>query len=265
MSDHITLEVSDHVATLTLNRPEARNALSTEMRNGLAEYTAQLEFDDAVRCVVLRGAGGHFMAGGDIKGFKTRQGLSPAERKREVLKGLSQLHFAIYRLRRMPKPVLASVQGAAAGAGMSLMCACDLTIAAEDAFFYFGYTNIGLSPDGSSTWFLPRLLGLRRTLELTLLPERMDARTALDWGLVNRVVPAERLESATRELALRLASGPTYAYGRAKALLDASFNNSMETQLELEGHAIGDCMTTADHEEGVNAFLEKRPPRFQGR
>lgn len=265
MSEDITLDVSEHIATITLNRPESRNALSLDMRTGLGEFAAQIEFDPDVRCVVLQGAGGHFMAGGDIKSFKRRQELSHAERKREVLHGLHILHFALLRLRRMPKPVLASVQGAAAGAGVSLMAACDLAIAAEDAFFYFGYANLGLSPDGSGTYFLPRLLGLRRTLEMTLLPDRMDARTALDWGLVNRVVPTAQLASATRELATRLATGPTHAFGRAKALLDASFTNTLETQLELEGNSIADCMTTADHEEGVNAFLAKRTPTFQGR
>jgi 2-(1,2-epoxy-1,2-dihydrophenyl)acetyl-CoA isomerase len=265
MSDHISLDISDHIATLTFNRPEARNALSMEMRNGLAEYTSQLEFDPDVRCVVIRGAGGHFMAGGDVKSFKQRQSLSPEQRKREVLQGLHLLHFAIYRIRRMAKPVLASVQGAAAGAGVSLMLACDLAIAADDAFLILAYANIGLSPDGSSTYFLPRLLGLRRALEMTMLPERMEARMAQEWGLINRVVPAAELEAETRKLAERLAAGPTYAYGRAKNLLERSLNTSLETQLELEGHAIADCMTTEDHSEGVTAFVEKRTPSFKGR
>jgi 2-(1,2-epoxy-1,2-dihydrophenyl)acetyl-CoA isomerase len=264
MSDHISLDIQDHIATITLNRPEARNALSPEMRAGLAEFTAQVQFDSSVRCVVLRGAGGHFMAGGDVKAFRQRQKLPTAERKREVLKGLHLLHYAIYRIRRMAKPVLASVQGGAAGAGVSLMAACDLAIAADDAFVILAYANIGLCPDGSSTYFLPRLLGLRRTMEMTLLPERMDAHTAREWGLINRVVPAAELDAETRKLAERLANGPTYAFGRAKALLESSFTTTLETQLELEGAAIGDCMGTADHDEGVNAFLEKRTPRFVG-
>ena len=264
MSD-IKLDVQDHIAFITLNRPEARNALSTEIRTGLAEYTAQLEFDPAVRCVVLRGAGGHFMAGGDVKNFKQRQQLSDADRKRQVLEGLHLLHFAIYRIRRMPKPVLASVQGAAAGAGVSLMTACDLTIAADSAFFTWAYANIGLCPDGSGTFFLPRLVGMRRALEMAMLPERMDAAQALAWGLVNRVVPEAQLEAETLKLAERLAAGPTVAFGRAKALMNASFDNGLESQLELEGNAIGDCMCTEDHVEGVNAFVEKRMPDFKGR
>jgi 2-(1,2-epoxy-1,2-dihydrophenyl)acetyl-CoA isomerase len=264
MSDHISLDIQDHIATITLNRPEARNALSLEMRTGLADFMGQVEFDPDVRCVVLRGAGGHFMAGGDVKSFQARQKLPHADRKREVLRGLHLLHYAIYRIRRMAKPVLASVQGAAAGAGVSLMAACDLAVAADDAFVILAYANIGLCPDGSSTFFLPRLLGLRRTLEMTLLPERMDAATAREWGLFNRVVPAAELEAETRALATRLANGPTHAFGRAKALLNASFDNPLEAQLELESAAIADCMTTDDHTEGVNAFVEKRTPRFVG-
>lgn len=264
MSD-ITLDIQDQIAFITLNRPEARNALSMEIRTGLAEYTAKLQFDPAVRCVVLRGAGGHFMAGGDVKSFKQRQQLSHADRRRQVLEGLHLLHFAIYRIRRMPKPVLASVQGAAAGAGVSLMAACDLAIAADTAFFTWAYANIGLCPDGSGTFFMPRLLGMRRALEMAMLPERMEARQALEWGLVNRVVPEADLEAETLKLAQRLASGPTYAFGRAKALMNASFDNGLESQLELEGNAIGDCMCTDDHTEGVNAFIEKRSPSFQGR
>ena len=265
MTDHITLEIQDSIAFITLNRPEARNALSVEMRDGLADFAAQVEFDDAVRCVVLRGAGGHFMAGGDIKRFKDMQQLSDGERSRDLLKGLHILHFAIYRLRRMNKPVLCSVQGAAAGAGVSLVAACDLAIAADDAYFVLAYANIGISPDASSTYFLPRLLGLRKALELALLAERFDAAEAREMGLVNKVVPAAELEAETLKLAQRLAAGPTFAYGRAKALMQASLENTMERQLELEGAALIECMGSEDFVEGVNAFLEKRKPVFQGR
>lgn len=265
MTDHITLEVQEAIAFITLNRPEARNALSLEMRDGLARFAAQLECDDQVRCVVIRGAGGHFMAGGDIKRFKTLQAVSDAERRQAILEGLHALHFAIYRLRRMAKPVLCSVQGAAAGAGVSLMAACDMAIAADDAFFTLAYAHIGLSPDGSSTYFLPRMLGLKKALELALLAERLDAREALEIRLINRVVATGELEAETLKLAQRLAAGPTYAYGRAKALMQASLENNMERQLELEGQSIADCMNTEDHREGVNAFLEKRPPVFKGR
>jgi 2-(1,2-epoxy-1,2-dihydrophenyl)acetyl-CoA isomerase len=265
MAADISMDIQDHIATITFNRPEARNALSMEMREGLAEYTAMAEFDPHVRCVVLRGAGGHFMAGGDVKSFKERQGLPGTERQLAVTRGLHTLHYAIYRVRRMPKPVIASVQGAAAGAGVSLAIACDLVIASEDAFFVLAYANLGLSPDGSSTWFLPRAVGQKRAMEMALLAERIDAETALDWGLINRVVPAAQLAAETDKLARRLASGPTLAYGRAKALLSASFDNTMEHQLELEGRSIAESMVTEDHVEGVNAFIEKRTPVFKGR
>jgi 2-(1,2-epoxy-1,2-dihydrophenyl)acetyl-CoA isomerase len=264
MSQEITLDIQDSIATITLNRPEARNALSQEIRIGLGEFAAQLEVDAKVRCVVLRGAGGNFMAGGDIKGMRARQELSPGQRKAETLKGLHALHFAIFRLRRMAKPVLASIEGAVAGAGVSFVAACDLAIAADTAFFVVAYANIALSPDASSTYFLPRLMGLKRATELTFLAERFDAATAREYGLINKIVPAAELEAETAKLAQRLANGPTFAYGKAKALLDASFTNTMETQLELEGHAITECMNTADHVEGVNAFLEKRSPVFKG-
>ncbi len=265
MSDHITLDIQGAVATITFNRPETRNALSQEMRTGLGDFATQVELDPKVRCLVLRGAGGNFMAGGDIKGFKARQELPPAQRKAEILKGIHGLHFAIYRLRRMPKPVLASVEGAAAGAGVALVAACDLAIAAADSFFILAYANIGLSPDGSSTYFLPRIMGMKKAAELTLLPERFDAETARGYGLINRVAPAGKLEEETAKLAERLANGPTVAYGRAKALLESSLNTTLETQLELEGLAIAECMTTEDHAEGVTAFLEKRTPTFKGR
>ena len=264
MTDHITLDITDGIAFITLNRPEARNALSLEMREGLGQFAAQVEFDDAVRCVVLRGAGGHFMAGGDIKRFKDMQSSPPAQRNAEVLNGLHSLHFAIYRLRSMKKPVLASVQGAAAGAGVSLLAACDLAIAGDDAYFTLAYAHIGLSPDGSSTYFLPRMLGLRKAMELALLAERFDAAEAREMGLVNRVVPAAELEVETLKLANRLANGPTFAFGRAKALMQASLENTLERQLELEGRSLAECMGTADHAEGVDAFLEKRAPVFQG-
>ena len=264
MSDHITLDVQDGIATITLNRPESRNALSQEIREGLIDYTARLEFDSKVRCVVLRGAGDHFMAGGDIKGFRARQEMRPEQRKAETLKGIHALHFSIFRLRRMAKPVLASIQGAVAGAGVSFVAACDLAIAADTSFYVVAYANIGLSPDASSTYFLPRLMGLKRATELMFLAERFDAATAKEYGLINRIVPEAELEAETAKLAERLANGPTFAYGRAKALLNSSFNNTMETQLELEGHSIADCMATEDHVEGVNAFLEKRRPTFKG-
>ena len=265
VSDHITLDVKDNIGTITFNRPEARNALSEEMRQGLSDYTHQMEFDADIRCVVLRGAGGHFMAGGDIKEFKKRETMEPVERKAVIIRFIHDLHYAIYRMRKMPKPIICAVQGAAAGAGVSLVSACDMAIAAESAIFTLAYAKIGVSPDGSSTYFLPRTLGMKKAFEMMYLADRFDAQTAKDIGLVNTVVADDALDDAVDRLARRLANGPTYAYARGKALLNSSLHETLESQLELEGYAIGDCMMTEDHIEGITAFLEKREPVFKGR
>ena len=265
MSPHITMDIEGGVASIVMNRPEARNALSEELRAGLAEFMEQCEMDDAIRCVVLRGAGGHFMGGGDVKGFKKQENLAPVKRKALIVHRLHTLHYAIYRMRRMPKPVICAVEGAAAGAGVSLAAAGDLTIAAESAFFTLAYARIGLNPDASSTYFLPRMIGLKRTFEMMYLADRYTAEEAREMGLVTRVVPNDEFDNHVSELAARLADGPTYAYGRGKALLNASLENSMESQLELESYAIGDCMMTDDHIEGITAFVEKRAPIFKGK
>ena len=182
-----------------------------------------------------------------------------------LLRGIHDLHFAVYRMRKMPKPIIAGVQGAAAGAGVSLMAACDMVVAADSAFFTLAYAMIGLSPDASSTYFLPRVMGLKRAFEMMYLAERLDAETAREFGLINRVVPEADLDKSVNEMAQRLAAGPTYAYGRGKALLNGSLNQTLEAQLELEGFAIADCMETEDFDEGTKAFVEKRFPAFKGR
>ena len=220
--------------------------------------------DDSIRCVVLRGSGGHFMGGGDIGVFKSREKMTPVERKAATLRGLPALHYTIFRMRRMPKPVICAVEGAAAGAGVALAVAGDLTIAAESAFFTLAYSRIGVSPDSSSSYFLPRMIGLKRTFEMMYLSGRYTAEEAREMGMVTRVVPNDEFDKHISELALKLANGPTYAYARGKALLNASFENSLESQVELEADAITDCMMTDDHIEGITAFMEKRKPVFKG-
>ena len=265
MSEHVTLDIQDNIATLTLNRPEARNALSTEMQEGLAEYLTQVDMDSNVRCVVLKGEGGHFMAGGDIKGFRERQNLSQEEKRGHLFRKIHDLHYVVYRMRKMPKPIIAGVQGAAAGAGVSLVAACDMAIAADSAFFTLAYAMIGLSPDASSTFFLPRIMGMKKAFEMMYLAERLDAQTAKEFGLINRVVPEAELNKAVDEMAKRLAAGPTFAYGRGKALLNSSLNETLESQLEKEAFAIADCMASEDFDEGTKAFVEKRLPQFKGK
>ena len=258
----ITLE--DGVATLTLNRPEARNALDDAIRAQLLDALLTIENDPAARCVVLRGAGDHFMAGGDIKTMVENVDAPKEEVRKYFLNRIHNLHPIVVAMRRMPKPILASVAGAAAGAGVSFALACDLVVAAEDAFFTLAYVNIGTSPDGSASFQLPRTLGIKRAMEMTLLGDRIDAAKALEWGLVNFVVPRIELEDETAKLAGRLAKGPTRVYGRAKALLYRSIGSDYEAQLQAEADAFSDSASRRDFREGITAFVEKRRPVFTG-
>ncbi|NYT78831.1 enoyl-CoA hydratase [Alcaligenaceae bacterium] len=258
-------EVENGVAYLTMNRPEARNALSTEMRDELRQRFEQVSSDDEVRCVVLRGAGTHFMAGGDVKSFAETADMSPEARRVYFTNRIHLLHPIMYLMRSLRKPILASVQGAAAGAGVSIAMCCDLVMAAEDAFFSLAYSGIGCSPDGSSTYQLPRIVGVKKAMEMALLGDRFNAREAADMGMINWVVPSDELQSQTRKMAERLAQGPTHAYGNTKRLILQSLNTSMETQLQAEAESFGDCTATDDWVEGVTAFKEKRKPHFTGK
>ncbi len=265
-ADKVAVEIdADGVAWVTFNEPEVRNALSPELRAQFTERIPPLEFDPAVRCVVIRGAGDHFMAGGDIRVMRERLQVDPAERSRAIVKGLHDLHLAITAIRRMPKPVIASVQGAAAGFGLSLVGATDLALAADDAVFTLAYCHIGASPDGGASYFLGRTLGMKQQMELAFLGERFGAEKAKELGIVNWVVPKADLAAETARLAKQLAHGPTRAYANAKALFNASNHLSLESQLQMEAERIADSMTTADHAEGVDAFLNKRRPNFTGR
>ena len=253
------------VATITLNRPQALNALDHDLTVGLRDGVLAAEHDPSVRCVVLRG-GEHFMAGGDLKWFRTLvEDRSSAENRVQFEALIHEVHTVILALRRMPKPVVASVRGAVAGFGMSLMMACDLVLAADNAYFTLAYTLIGTSPDGGSTFSLPRIVGQKKAMEIALLGERFDAATAERLGLVNRVVPKEKLDEETAKLALRLANGPTAVYARTKALLNGSLNASLESQLQREAEAFAQSASEPDFREGLAAFIEKRKPRFTGR
>ena len=206
------------------------------------------------------------MAGGDVKSFaRLVQGMSPQQRRHHFEQRIHNLHPLILQPRRLPKPVVASVQGGCAGFGLSLALACDLVIAAENAFFTLAHIKIGTSLDGSGSYFLPRAAGLKKAMEIALLGDRFDAATAERWGLINQVAPMEELNAATRKLALRLAVGPTRALTNTKALLQASLENSLEAQLAMEAAAFADSAVSEDWVEGVTAFVEKRPPRFTGR
>jgi 2-(1,2-epoxy-1,2-dihydrophenyl)acetyl-CoA isomerase len=252
------------VATITLNRPQALNALDRELTLALNESLLAAERDSSVRCVVLRG-GEHFMAGGDLKWFKALcDGRSAAENRAQFEGFIHEAHALIVCLRRMPKPVLAAVRGAVAGFGMSLMMACDLALAADKAYFTLAYTLIGVSPDGGSTFALPRIVGQKKAMEIALLGERFDAATAERLGLVNRVVPSALLDSEVEKTARRLAQGPARVYARTKALLNGSLGATLEEQLGREAQAFAQSASEPDFAEGLAAFLEKRKPRFTG-
>ncbi len=246
------------IARLTLNRPQAGNALDIPLARALMEAAIACDEDAGIRCVVLTGAGRLFCAGGDIGGFAAAGEAVPAYLK-EIT---AYLHMAISRLARMPKPLLTVVNGPAAGAGLSLAILGDVVLAARSAHFSLAYAGIGLSPDGGSTWLLPRLIGLRRAQELVLTNRRVPAEEAAAIGLVTRVVDDEGLAAEAQTVASKLANSATGALARARALLLASFDASLETQMEAEARAIADAARSAEGREGVAAFLAKRKPDF---
>jgi 2-(1,2-epoxy-1,2-dihydrophenyl)acetyl-CoA isomerase len=251
-------ELKDHVARITLNRPDSGNALDGEMGRELMHAAIRCSEERAVRVVLLGGAGRMFCVGGDLKSFAAQ-----AERLSAHLKELAgMLHLAISRFVRMDAPFIVAVNGAAGGGGMSFVLAADLVFAAESAKFTMAYTRAGLSPDGGSTYFLPRIVGVRRALELALTNRVLSAREALEWGLVTRVVPDAALGAEAQAAATQLASGATRAFGAAKRLLHHSFAESLETQMELEAQAIAEQARGADAREGIAAFIAKRAPRF---
>ncbi len=257
----LLFEQREGVATITLNRPDAANAMDIDMARELMHAAIRCDEDEGVRATILTGAGRWFCPGGDLKSFAEQGDSLPVHLKEMV----TYLHAAVSRLRRMDAPVISAVNGAAAGAGMSLALAGDILLAAESARFVVAYTGVGLSPDGSSTYFLPRIVGLKRALELTLTNRPLTAGQAMDWGLVSRVVPDDTLEVEARSLATRLAAGPTRALGTAKRLLEDGWTETIETQMEMEGRGIAGLARTADAREGIDAFLHKRTPEFGGR
>ena len=256
----LNFDVDSGVATITLNRPEALNAMSPAMAKELHEVALQIDANNSVRAVILTGTGKAFCAGGDLGAF-----VAAGEQARTlILQMTGDLHLALSRLSRNRAPVIAAVNGTAAGAGFSLAMAADLAIAEEQAVFTMAYTNAGLSPDGSSTYFMPRKIGDRRTRELMLTNRLLTAPEALDWGVVNQVVEGGGALAAARVMATGMAQGPTEAYAQVKRLLDSSFSQSLETQMELEARAIADQVASVDGQEGMLAFVEKRKPQCRG-
>jgi 2-(1,2-epoxy-1,2-dihydrophenyl)acetyl-CoA isomerase len=259
----IEFSIAGAVATITLNRPERLNAWSQQLGEELRDAILRDAASDDVRCVVITGAGRGFSSGADLKDILERGASGePQPDIGELLR--ERYHPIITGIRELPKPVVAAVNGPAVGIGCSLALACDLIWAAESAIFGLAFVKIGLVPDGGSTILVPAALGKARATEMTLLGDNISAQQALDWGLINRVVPDAELTSDVDELASRLASGPTRAYGQAKRALNNSIFKLMEEQLELEAEIQTEMAQSADFSEGVSAFVQKREPEFKG-
>lgn len=257
-TETLLAEVTDGVATITMNRPERRNALNGEMLAALGVMLEKVELDAAVGCVVLTGAGGAFCSGADLSG-------GPAERPRHQLHAMRRVGDVALALQRIPQPVIAKVPGIAAGAGCTMALGCDLIVASDEARFSLIFAKRGLSVDFGGTWLLPRLVGMHKAKELALFADIISAKEAEAMGLVNRVVPAGDIDAFVDDWARKLAAGPPIALMQTKRLLTNSFEVTLEQALEDEGWAQTVNFGTQDTPEAIKAFIEKRPPHFTGR
>tara|TARA_B110000014_G_C20116362_1_gene589750 strand:+ start:1013 stop:1798 length:786 start_codon:yes stop_codon:yes gene_type:complete len=250
----------DGLAELTLNRPKTANSINVLMSEELLDVSIKCRHDKSIRAMLLTAKGKMFSAGGDLASF--------AKEGKNISNLLSymthQLHGAFFNFSSMRAPTVVSINGTAAGAGMSLACLGDISYCAESAKFTMAYTGAGLSPDGTSTYFLPRLIGIRKTKELMLTNRLLSAAEACDWGLVNEVFADDKVYESSKKLAIKLCEGPTDAFGAVKSLLNESYQNSLPTQVELEGMHIANLASGVDAQEGITAFLEKRKPNFKG-
>ena len=264
--ERVNFSRSASLGVITLNRPEARNALTAEMISDMAQALRGCQQPD-VRAVLITGSGGAFCAGADVRDFGEHlEGGGPEGLSSHLQALADSLHReVIIPIRRLDKPVVAAVNGVAAGAGFSLALACDVRVAASSARFLMAYANIGCTADGGSTFMLPRLVGTGRAMEIYLANQPIGAEYARELGLVNQVFPAESFDQHALETATRLSQGPTVAYGRVKALFDRSWGSDLEAQLDDETTAISEMGLTGDFQEGIRAFNQKRPPWFQGR
>jgi 2-(1,2-epoxy-1,2-dihydrophenyl)acetyl-CoA isomerase len=260
----INVRVTDGAATVELNRPEVLNAWNGALGADLLGALRTVADDDSIRAVVITGAGRAFSSGADLKDVSG--GESTPDGEPDVYRMLTERYHPIMEvIREMPKPVLAAVNGPAVGIGCSLALCCDLILAAESAYFLLAFVNIGLVPDGGSSLFVPTRVGFTRAIELAMLGERLAAPQALDWGLINRVVPDAELDEQAAALAARLASGPTASYAGTKRQLNNWMYSRMAEQLDLEARIQQEMAGSPDFVEGVTAFVQKRPARFSGK
>ncbi len=256
--EKVLLRIEDNVAVVTLNAPEVLNALSAEMVRQLSVAVSKAAKTEGVRCLLINAAGRGFCAGANLQARGASTDLPPAGSALET-------HYAplMNKLRNLSFPIVTAVNGPAAGVGMSLALTGDIVMAADTAYFLQAFAKIGLVPDGGATWYLPRLIGWGRAMELSLLAERLPASEALSWGLVNRVVPEAELEAASMAMAHRLAAGPK-SLGLIRKAYWASWENDFNKQMQLEADLQTEAHASAENREGVAAFLEKRTPVFKG-
>jgi 2-(1,2-epoxy-1,2-dihydrophenyl)acetyl-CoA isomerase len=258
MSESILTNKHDEILEVTLNRPEAYNALNLDVMVRLSDVLTSAATDHSIKGILITGKGKAFCSGGDLKWISQQ-----AEEAGSTLHKLApKFHIAITEIRRMGKPVVAAINGIAAGGGFSLALACDFRVMAESASLRQAYTSSGLSIDGGGTFALPRLVGLARALEIAAFDEPISSSQAVAWGLVTKVVPDEQVVDEAIALLTRLLKSSLHSFAWSKKLLIESFNNSLETQLELERQGISDCAQHPDGQEGIRAFLEKRGPVF---
>jgi 2-(1,2-epoxy-1,2-dihydrophenyl)acetyl-CoA isomerase len=260
IEDLIVVSTENGIATVRLNDPDSMNALSVPMANRLREVLTDLAGDSSLRVLVLTGTGRGFCAGGDVQSFYDNR-EDPEEVMGLILDGL---HGAVEALINLPFPTIAAINGVVAGAGIGVALATDLAVAVDSALFTMAYTGIGVSPDGSSTFSLPRLVGTRMAMDMILTNRRILAPDAVELGLINQAVPEDAFEITVTALATRLASGPTQAYVRARKLVRSSLGNDPVSQMKLEAASILAAGKTQDFYEGVSAFIEKRKPEFTG-
>lgn len=258
---HLLIAKDGGVLTLTMNRPEVLNAINDVLLAELNEAIESAAQDETVRCVVITGAGRGFGSGQDLKYLAA---VRTTTQTGKVSEHLQKYHRVVNAIRSMPKPVIAAVRGVAAGISCNLALACDMRIAADDARFIEAFARIGLVPDGGGAYFLPRLIGFGKALEMAMLADEVSGVEAERIGLVNKCVPLAEFESATQAFANRLANGPTRTYGLIKELMNKSLDSDFQTSLRLEGEMQDIAFETADHREGVAAFLQKRPAKFTG-
>jgi 2-(1,2-epoxy-1,2-dihydrophenyl)acetyl-CoA isomerase len=259
----VTVRIADGAATVELNRPQVLNAWNAQLGADLLAALRAAAGDDAVRAVLITGAGRAFSSGADLRDVSG--GETTEDGRPDVYRTLTErYHPIMHAIRELPKPVIAAVNGPAVGIGCSLALCCDLILAAESAYFLLAFVNIGLVPDGGSSLFVPTRVGMARAMELSMLGERLPAAKALEWGLINRVVPGESLREESLALAARLAAGPTRSYAGTKRQLNNWLYARMPEQLELEAQIQQEMAGSADFLEGAMAFVEKRPARFSG-